>query len=309
MSGNIPQVYMISLVMFLCAQAFIFQCDHHVFSRLLPHSLSSVQSSINEIFIDLDSTSFMKIEDVISFNELSARNTYESQVLSSLPTLSGKRIKSFRPRKLSNETTSQWNQDMKSFLSKQDQSFFIIKTNNLNINSEIECDLYFKASSYESMAFRNIFRDSILSHTILSRNESMLEYDLDNKWVLIEICQDPKLLPNKLCQLERAARLLPLLDSNISFGGFAVLLNGEKAIYEKSISLLKLSDEFLITKYPLLIGWVPTRNVHSTVRNIEKQVESISKEMKLQREEMKLQREETRDIKVLLERLVNAENK
>jgi hypothetical protein len=223
----------------------------------------------------------IKLDEDITINELNARNAYEAQVLSSLPTLTGKRIKSYRPRKLSDEAIHVMNMALNKFINNQDSSVFNLKPKLLDKSSEVECDLYFTSTSFEteSIEFPNLFRDAIENQRLLSSSESKVDFNLSNKWVFIEVCEDPKLLPNKLAQLERAARLLPILDDKVDLGGFAVLLNGDKANYEKSMSALKLSDELVITKYPLLIGWVSARNVFSLVKNVERAVIYVQKQL------------------------------
>jgi hypothetical protein len=53
----------------------------------------------------------------------------------------------------------------------------------------------------------------------------------------------------------------------------------EKAVAESAIRGIKISDESRIAKYPVYVGWVPTRNIYASVAALDIRLERIERLM------------------------------
>ena len=49
----------------------------------------------------------------------------------------------------------------------------------------------------------------------------------------------------------------------------------EKAVAESAIRGIKISDESRIAKYPVYVGWVPTRNIYASVAALQTSVAAL----------------------------------
>ena len=50
----------------------------------------------------------------------------------------------------------------------------------------------------------------------------------------------------------------------------------EKAVAESAIRGIKISDESRIAKYPVYVGWVPTRNIYASVAALQTSMTEIN---------------------------------
>ena len=53
----------------------------------------------------------------------------------------------------------------------------------------------------------------------------------------------------------------------------------EKAVAESAIRGIKISDESRIAKYPVYVGWVPTRNIYASVAALQTSVAGLQTSM------------------------------
>ncbi len=114
-----------------------------------------------------------------------------------------------------------------------------------------ETDFYFNSS--EHIDDCNSLFQGCVSH--LHNKTDKRELTLTDKWVFVELTESPYLLPQKLFQLERAVRLLPLIDNQYRPEALCVLMNGDKHIAEMAINLIRIPDNAEIHNFPLYIGW------------------------------------------------------
>jgi hypothetical protein len=122
-------------------------------------------------------------------NDLIARNTCESQIPSSLADITGRRIVKYQL----NVDMSDDHEEKEHFFSGFNESFFkISKERRTKMDAWIECDLHFTSDSIDRM-------------TIL------------DKYRLFEICEEPKKLHEKIWQLKRAYRYLPIWRIPLGF--------------------------------------------------------------------------------------------
>jgi hypothetical protein len=132
------------------------------------------------------------------------------------------------------------------------------------------------------MSIPDVLKNSIVLYKNLTAQTDKFNDDVDvERWIFIEICEDPMLLPAKLWQLERAARCLPLLNPKIAldFASFAVLLNGEEKDFNAVMSHIRLPSNSILQNYPVIVGWVPTRNIFSSIRQINDKFDNKFQEL------------------------------
>jgi hypothetical protein len=201
---------------------------------------------------------------------------YESMVLSSLKEWQGKRIeKYFYVPHLHNEEVTKLTQLHQQWYTSPSSAFYKQKdktfSGNYNDKSEFEVDLYFKSSN-EDICDCSMFLQGCVSE--LHAKTLHQEKSLHNKWVFVEMTAGPKLLMQKLFQLERSVRLLPLIDKQYEPAALCVLMNGPQDLFKQALDLVNIPQDAKINQYPLYIGWVPTRNVYSTMKNFETKLES-----------------------------------
>jgi hypothetical protein len=170
-----------------------------------------------------------------------------------------------------NELISIQDSDGRAFFNK----IKVPSSNSYNAGTSYECDLYFKpaAESLELRTTEQLLSGAVSTWTPLT---SITEDDLTNKWILIEITQGPHLFVNKLWQLERAVRLLPIIDKSIVPGALVILMNGNFEEAESAIKLIKIPSTFKITQYPLFVGWVKSRNLFTTLNIMENDIKSLT---------------------------------
>ena len=168
---------------------------------------------------------------------------------------------------------------------KSSDPFFKIKENkleNYDKSTLFETDFYFNSAEYVDDC-RALFRGSV-SH--LHKKTTHTELALQDKWVFVELTESPYLLPQKLFQLERAVRLLPLIDNQYRPEALCVLMNGDKNIADMALDLIRIPKNAEINKYPLYIGWVPSRNIFTLFNNLESKMESMETKFETKLESM-----------------------
>jgi len=146
-----------------------------------------------------------------------------------------------------------------------------------NSKTCFECDLYFQPAGHI------VSTEHLLSGAISElRNKTAVKEDVlfdKEPWVFIEITASPNLLPAKLWQLERAMRLIPVIDPSIVPASVVVLLNGDKEEAEMAMDRIIIPEDYLIQTRPVYIGWVPTRNIFNAINIVSKEVLGIQEDI------------------------------
>lgn len=185
-----------------------------------------------------------------------------------------------------------------------DHDFFSKKTKDLKQyrqpSTVFETDFNFKTSQPVANC-TELFNGCVLN---LHKKTLHKESSLTNKWVFAELTLSSDMLAQKLFQLERAVRFLPLLDPKFTPAALCVLMNGEERDAVTAVDLIRIPPGALILKYPLYIGWVPTRNIFSMFNNLKQNF--VSMETKIGGMETKVKGFEAKlqTIENLLTRLV-----
>lgn len=209
----------------------------------------------------------MEFEEDITINQLSPSNYYEAQVLSQLQSWKGLRLTHYRYPKDCPFNLS----DMRNNFSNKIRHNYFKEISNKATHDEsarFEADLYFQPCPDN--------QDIISTHNLLSASVSKIhkisgidEGIMTNKWIFIELTQGPQFIVQKLWQLERALLLIPLNDKNISVGSVVILVNGEESEFATAMSHLQpLPVDSKLSRLPVYIGWVPTRNIFSTLSKL-----------------------------------------
>ena len=179
------------------------------------------------------------------------------------------------------------------------------------VGASVECDLYFSPSfdSETDINFSNFLSGAVFDLWNLSDKSD--SGSMDGKWVFVEISQGPQFLLQKLWQLERAVRILPLLDAKFNPSNLVVLLNGDAKEAKFAIENIRIPAEAKILQYPLFIGWTPTRNIFKLLSNLQtgqEHLESGQEQLESGQEQLKEGQEQLQtkvgDIKELLEQLL-----
>ena len=225
-----------------------------------------------------DLTPLGSVCDAASISDLFSRNAYESQVLATLTNSKvGLRIEKY-PHNAPAEAESE------SFNNEFYQQIFLksfgtcplpyrrkIENNckSHRTGDEFECDLYVKLPVND---------DSLTVDRLLQLSTATV-VNIAGKWVLIEISESAQHLVHKLYQLERALHFLPRAASDFAtadVGAVIVLLNGKREDAELAMSHCKnLKTELLISGIPVFVGWVPFRNLFSTINTVNTKVEKL----------------------------------
>ena len=212
----------------------------------------------------------LKVEDITLINELSLSNQYESQILSSLKNLSGKRMCKFQLPETTDKDFIDLSNNLRISKDRlavgQSGIFKGIKDAELQRKAEFECDLYFKADSLVTST-EEFLESAVLD---LHKKTDIKEPEFTGtEWIFVEITQGPQFLLQKLWQLERALYILSYFNTPITPSSLVVLLNGEEQEARDAIDLIKIPDGSLISRYPLYIGWTPTRNIFKSLKNLQ----------------------------------------
>ena len=217
------------------------------------------------------------------------RNLYEYQVLASL----GKTEKTRRLERYYCVTDStpnllkDLNKNLRASINPEYLKYFdrISSAPNLMVNQDFECDLYLKSFWDDGASYKSVlsFLGGATQEIFQLGKEEVEDTNMNAKWVLIEMSESPELLAHKLYQLERALSLLPgtTPEFNITeVGALVILLNGRLAEAKRAISYIDNFTLLKIFKFPVYIGWVPTRNIYAALGNLENKVEALGTEMK-----------------------------
>jgi len=213
-------------------------------------------------------------------NELSPHNMYESMILSTIP-WKGLRIESYKYSREKHETEIKKLQKLEKMWYPMDEQVFKKKdktfSGNYKEGTTFEADLHFK-SSENIFSFQELLQNCV---EVLYPLTEMKEESLTDKWVYIEITASPALLLQKLFQLERAVRLLPLIDPTFKPEALCVLMNGDEKVAKNAISLVKncIPKDANILQFPLYLGWAPTRNMYTSFAKLSDEVTSWKKIM------------------------------
>lgn len=209
----------------------------------------------------------MEFEDDIKINELSPSNYYEAQVLSQLHNWKGKRLTYYRyPNNLPfnlTEIRNKFSEQMRGEYFKDIQ-----EKNNCYQSARFEVDLYFQPCPDNEVL---ISTRGLLSASISELNKitDIDEGSMSKKWIFIELTQGPQFITQKLWQLERALLLIPHLDENVLVGSVIILVNGDKKEFDIAMkSLRPIPANSKLSKLPVYIGWVSTRNIYSTLNQL-----------------------------------------
>ena len=107
-------------------------------------------------------------------------------------------------------------------------------------------------------------------------------------------------------------------DPLFNIGSCVVLHNGSKEESDDAIRKIILPNSMLISKVPVYVGWVPTRNIYSVLQGMESKMQSLQSDVqgmeskidaKLQGMESKMDgklqslQSDVQDIKITLARL------
>jgi hypothetical protein len=212
----------------------------------------------------------LKVEDIALISELSPSNQYESQILSSLKNLSGKRMCKFQLPETTEKDFAFLRTDLRGSKDRlavgQSGIFKGIKDAELQRKAEFECDLYFKADSLVTST-EEFLESAVLD---LHKKTDIKEPEFTGtEWIFVEITQGPQFLLQKLWQLERALYILSYFNTPIIPSSLVVLLNGDQKEARDAIDLIKIPGDSLISRYPLYIGWTPTRNIFKSLKNLQ----------------------------------------
>lgn len=227
--------------------------------------------------------SAFEIEEGVTVNDLLPSNYYESQILSTITGWKGQRLVKYN-FPAHNCTHEEWattiNQWSRTFSNSTYLRQIKPKVGEYDESSSFECDLYIKASIPST---RSLLAGSVLD---LRKITDIHEGDIDGKWIFVETTQEPEYLLEKLAQLERSLYLLPRWDVAYSHGldnvGSAiVLVNGDKKEFDKAMKLFRIPDGSMLSKLPVYVGWVPTRNIFSSFVGLEANVKDIASSQEL----------------------------
>jgi hypothetical protein len=246
-----------------------------------------------------------KLVDVVSVKELAPHNYYEAQVLSKLPKWKGVRMENYR---FNPEVHGEALNELKAiqdvwYRQQSSNSFFKIKekkVENYNQSTFFETDFYFKSSEHIddcSSLFQGCVSD-------LHNKTNKEELTLTDKWVFVELTESPYLLSQKLFQLERAVRFLPLIDNQYRPEALCVLMNGDKQIANRALDLIDIPDNAEIKNFPLYIGWVPSRNIFTSLNNLETKMNTMETKMNTMETKMNTMETKMASIENLLKKLV-----
>jgi len=61
--------------------------------------------------------------------------------------------------------------------------------------------------------------------------------------------------------------------------GIVVLLNGDSAVAKEAIEGIQIPSTSNINRYPVYVGWVPTRNIYTKIAHMDLKITNI--ELKL----------------------------
>jgi hypothetical protein len=218
-------------------------------------------------------------EHLISIGEIRTCNQYEAQIFSTLSRWSGKRLESYKiPDSVK---LAELHDFSKVFFKKESTSKSQAKkVTKFDLDSTFSCDLYINFDSPSSPVGRT--KDFLAGAVtkLHKKTEISEEDDLVGKWIFIEITQGPKFLLQKLWQLERAVRVLPSMG-DYRPASLVVLMNGDESEAADAIDLISIPQDAEILKYPLFIGWTPTRNIFTVVSNLSADVSSLKTDVSL----------------------------
>ena len=218
--------------------------------------------------------------------DLAPMNQYESQIFSTLKRFNGERIVQY---KLGAVVPSKISVVRDSFFDAQTSNIFSRPKKGMKTytsETTFECDLYMRIKEPEVLTVVELLQGAVMK---IHKLNSVKDIKSAHNWLFIEVSMGPQFLADKLWQLERAARVFKRNDPSFNIGSCVVLHNGSENESDKAIREIKLPDFMLISKVPVYVGWVPTRNIYSVLQGMQDNIKGLQSDV--------------RDIKVNLERL------
>lgn len=239
--------------------------------NLLLRSVKTIPDKRAAINFARSFSSDVEIEDdlaTVAICELAPINYYEAQIMSSMTGWHGQRITSYRIPKtadLSKLRTSRSN------FNDQHKDFNKIKPKEILVGAEVECDLYFKSSSPICLGTMAEFLDGVVV-TLHDKSGVGERSSIGEGFIFMEMAMGYQHLLAKLWQLERAVQVLPLVGSQYKPVGLVVLVNGDEKATKRAIDLVQIPPDAEIKKYPLFIGWTPTRNIFTMLKTLSNDI-------------------------------------
>ena len=225
--------------------------------------------------------------------DLAPMNQYESQIFSTLKRFNGERIVQY---KLGAVVPSKISVVRDSFFDAQTSNIFSRPKKGMKTytsETTFECDLYMRIKKPEVLTVVELLQGAVMK---IHKLNSVKDIKSAHNWLFIEVSMGPQFLADKLWQLERAVRVFKRNDPSFNIGSCVVLHNGSEKESDNAIQEIKLPEFMLISKVPVYVGWVPTRNIYSVLVGMQDNIQGF--ESKLQSVQS-----DVRDIKVSLERL------
>jgi hypothetical protein len=256
----------------------------------------SLGQDIDEFELPVHQSNVEGIQDV-DMQTINTKIHEILQILANFKEWKGRRIVSYKfPEGVNYEKLEE---DRDHFINQH--SFFVpLKKKLFDKNAQMECDMYFKVASSSDGKTADFLSGAVID--IHDKTGIAEGTSLNDRWVFIEITQGPQFLVHKLWQLERAVQLLPQVSMDFEPLSLVVLLNGEEQDARKAIDLIKIPEGAKIAKYPLFIGWTPTRNIFKSFQNLENNVAILQSDVASLKSDMG-------DVKILLQQLVSRQPK
>jgi hypothetical protein len=216
-------------------------------------------------------------EKLVNIRELSPKNLYEAQVLSTFTDMSGIRMESYQIPGGANSAFGKELEDSKvQFFDKCDNYFTKKTYKSHSYKTVFDVDFYFKPkdSNFTGSVFLQNAVETLKQMTVSDKLDiDINESNETSGWFFLEITQGPQHLAQKLWQLERATRVLTSIDESYSPRAVAVLLNGDKTEFDEALSKIRIPENFLIKQIPVYVGWVSTRNIFRSFSDLKQTVD------------------------------------
>jgi len=229
-----------------------------------------------------------RIDLHVQVGNLAPRNFYESQILAYIPNWSGNRIRGYswndNCKDARHELMSlkgEWNVQQAFFSKKKlDENY------GLDPSTFFETDFYFQTEDSVG-ACADLLDGCTYWLKQLPGMETKKQVMIgEGEWIFIEIAESPTVLPQKLYQLERATRFIPEIDPQIKPKALVVLLNGLEGEAQFAIDNVSVPNQSILRKYPVYVGWVPTRNIFKIMVDQGKQLDNQRKLLDNQRKQL-----------------------